>query len=199
MLTASLMHLGDVRLTAALAGTVAILLLMAKAYRAALWWCCLIGTTFGLVAGSKIMFLAWGLHSSLMNFKAISGHAAGAAAVLPIVAFLVAQQGGRAKQGLAILTGVLVSIGVVASLVYHAEHTPSEALAGWLLGTSATICSWMRLRSHVSAPTLAHVIAALAGKVAIGFCMQFVPIGWWLVKLAMAVSGSRQVHAWTDR
>lgn len=196
--SANLIHLGDVRLTIALAGAVTVWLVIARAYKTALWWGIAVAATFGVVASSKIVYLAWGLQSTLFDFKAASGHAAGAAAAVPISLYLIAGSYSRGFQNIAFLAGALISGAVAFLLVHHGEHTESEAVAGWCIGASASISTWIKLRGIRLHHSLEAVSAALIVTIVIAACVQAMPVGWWLVRTALMFSGAAQLHRWED-
>jgi len=193
-----LISLGDLRLTAALAGAVVVWLVAARAYRAACWWCVAYGGALGAVAASKILYLGWGLQIAAVQFKAASGHAAGTAAVLPIVLYLLAMPIVRSKANFALAAGWMISAAVAFALVAHDEHSSSEALAGWCLGMLASAVSWSRMRRKLILPSRGGVGAALAMMTVIASGMQVVPVGPLMSKTALALSGEHRTHAWND-
>jgi hypothetical protein len=193
-----LIHLGDLRLTAALAGAVTVWLLAARTFRPAFWWCVGYGSAVSAVAASKIMYLGWGLQIPALHFKAASGHAAGTAAVIPIVLYLLAMPLGRNNACFALAAGWLISIAVAFGLVAHGEHTLSEALAGWCLGMMASAGTWLNLRNKTILPSRRRMGAALALMAVIATSLQTVPVGRWMNKTALALSGEQRTHAWND-
>lgn len=193
-----LIFLGDLRMTAALAGGVTVWLLAARSYRPACRWCVGYGAAMGAVAASKIMYLGWGLQIPALHFKAASGHAAGTASVLPIVMYLVARKFGRNSANSALAGGWIISIAVALALVAHGEHTSSEALAGWCLGIMASAGTWRHLRHTMIQPSRSGTIAALTSIAVIAICLHSVPVGRWMSKTALALSGEQRTHAWND-
>jgi len=195
---ARLIYLGDLRLTVTLAAAVMIWLLAARHYRSACYWCLTIACVYGTIALSKIIYLGWGLHSTILDFKAASGHAAGAAAVLPVALYLAAASSDRRKQNIAFLVGWIVSVAVAISLVRQGEHTTSEAFAGWCLGASASAAAWMSMRHKLILPSRAIVAAAITMTAVVFLFIQAVPVNWWMIKTALVLSGSQRVHSWND-
>jgi hypothetical protein len=196
MLSVYLIYLGDVRLTLALSFAVAAWLCFAHAWRLAFWWSVIIAMTFAAVAVSKVIFLGWGVHVAVLQYKAASGHAAGVTAVLPIVLFLASCAASNAWRTLAFFSGILISVAVVIALVQHREHTASEACAGWVIGLCACLSTYVCLRRTHIHIARRQVVAVTATSLIIAFCMQHVPVGWWMVKTALALTGRSQVHAW---
>ncbi len=193
-----LIHLGDLRFTAALAGAVTVWLLAARSCRPACWWCVEYGAAMSAVTISKILYLGWGLQISALHFKAASGHAAGTAAVLPVVFYLLAIPFGRNNANFALAAGWIVSIAVALALVMQGEHTPSEAFAGWCLGVMASAATWLKLRQTEIAPSRSGMGAAFVLMALIATCLHTVPVGRWMNKTALVLSGEQRTHAWND-
>lgn len=200
----SLIHLGDLRVTAALAIATAVWLLTARFYSCAGRWCLAYGVVLGLVAASKIAYLAWGTQIAAIAFKAVSGHAAGSAAVLPVVMHLFATSSGNtnnnvsSRQSLGAAFGWLISAAVAFQLVRHGEHTPAEAFAGWCIGAVASWGVWIRLRHLSVPPSLAGAALASIAAIAFALTMQFAPVGRWMTHFAVLISRGEHAHAWTD-
>lgn len=193
-----LIYLGDLRVTTALAGAAAGWLMTGRHYRTAGWWCLSYCSVVATVAASKIIYLGWGLQIPAIHFKAASGHAAGTASVLPIVLYLLAAPLIRGKENIALGVGWCVSAAVVFSLVAYGEHTPSEALAGWCLGMVASTTTWWRIRRTVIQPSFKGFAAALALIAVIANGVQLVPVGRWMTKTALTLSGEQRTHPWSD-
>jgi hypothetical protein len=198
MHSAYLIYLGDLRLTVSLAGAVSAWLLVAHGHRLAAYWCIAVGGAFIAVAASKIMYLGWGVQFSTLDFKAASGHAAGAAAVLPVVLYTMARCYGRIEEYIALTAGWLLSIAVACALVVNDEHSTSEALAGWSAGAVASACTWIKMRGAITTASRRAAGAALATTILLAACMQVVPVGWWMIKTTLVLSGAQRVHGWND-
>ena len=191
-----LMHLGDLALTAPAAAAIAAWLAVAGAWRASLWWTALYGLAIALVGASKIAFLGWGTGLPAVGFKAISGHATGATAVLPMLLFLLFRGAGTAVQRTALPAGLGLGSLVACALVLGGEHTPAEALAGWTLGAAAsagTVC----VARDLPRTRPAHGLAGAALTFALAaLLMQWLPVGYLMAKAALALSGADRLHAW---
>jgi len=191
-----LLHLGDLELTMPLAGAGGAWLLAARAWRAAAAWTVLYGGTIILVGGSKIAYLGWGTDIALLGFKAFSGHAAGVAAVYPVIGYLLCRPGGRGLALAAASAGLALGAVVAILLVRQGEHTVAEATAGWMLGTAASAGTLYQADTRASGAGLACVASA-ATVFTVGVAlMQSAHVGYWMIKVALALSGNAQPFPW---
>jgi membrane-associated phospholipid phosphatase len=126
--------LGGLDITAPVAFGVTAWLACARGWRLALAWCLLFGAALAIAAISQMAFIGWGLGIESLSFTGFSGHAMRAAAVFPVALFLLAHQTGGWWQRALVLAGALLAVGVAAARVQVGAHTPSEAVAGCLLG-----------------------------------------------------------------
>jgi len=129
-----LSNLGDVVTMGFTAAMIAAGLLFGRAWRAACFWCLLIGMGMVLVVASKIAFLAWGCGICALNFTGFSGHATRAMAIAPVFLYLLLNRAPRALQRVGVLLGVAFGFAIgVSRLVLHV-HSLSEVVSGWMLG-----------------------------------------------------------------
>jgi hypothetical protein len=139
-----LFHLGDPMLTLPAGSAIAAWLLATRAWRAAFGWIFIFGLALGVVAATKIAFMGWATSLPGLTFKAVSGHATGFAAVFPTLCWLAVP--ARAAPARALLAGAALALSAVvaAALVHAGEHTLTEAVAGWLIGTGAFVyTAWL--------------------------------------------------------
>lgn len=191
-----LLHLGDLELTLPLALAAGMWLLAARAWRAAAAWTLLYAGAMALVGGSKVAYLGWGQDIAVLDFKAFSGHAAGVTAVYPVLGYLLCRPVGR---GLALgLAGAGLALGLVMTvvLVGQDEHAAAEAATGWLLGACASIGTIYVAEPRGVAPGPASALCGVAAFLASAWLMQSAHVGYWMVKLAMALSGNAQPYSW---
>lgn len=196
----SCMYVIDIGHTAVMvpaAGAVAVWLASARAWKQALWWCLIFAAGLGLVALSKIGFLGWGLELPAIGFKALSGHAWRATAVVPVL-FFVVLQGAPARWRIAgVALGILLSMGIGALLVVFRFHTVSEVVASAMLGLSAGSV-FMRLATTLPAPRVSGW-AAPASLLAFAVICGLKPsqVSHRLVDVALFLSGRDQPYRWT--
>jgi membrane-associated phospholipid phosphatase len=190
------MHLGDITLTLPAAAAVTVWLSVCGGWRSALCWSLLYVLAIGLVGASKIAFLGWGVGVPALHFKAISGHATGAAAVFPTLFYLLVREHGASLRRAAALAGLSLAALVAAMLVAGGEHTPSEALAGWVTGAIVSLaCTRYTRGLHASRPLQGLVCATLTFASA-AWLMHWAPLGYWMARAALALSGNDRLYPW---
>ena len=209
-----LLHLGDLHLTVPAAAAISATLVVLRAPRRAVLWAA--GFTLALLAVglSKMNYMLSGTGIASLGFKALSGHATGAAAVLPALFYLVVQLAraspaavrARARRtcaddwranwldGAALIGGLACAMLVVLALVADRQHSLSEALAGFVLGATVSL-------GVLAAAGPAPVRRPLAGLYWFGVVFALaawlihpVPVGYWMIKAARLLAGQRPLH-----
>jgi len=89
----------------------------------------------GVVAASKVLYMAWGVHPPGLDFIGLSGHSAMAFLFWPVLGALVAVQWGLLRWPGIVAGGVLAAC-VAASRLGLGVHSPSEVLLGSLWGAA---------------------------------------------------------------
>lgn len=168
----ALVHLGDPPFTLAAAAAVAAWLLAARAWRLAFWWSALFAAGIGLVAASKIAFLAYGSPMPALNFRTISGHATGVTALAPIVLYLMLPRAGARARVAAIGAGLAIGAAMALLLVNYGQHSVSEAIAGWIMGTLVSL----------GAIALAGTLPPLRAPAGLAFACAVFVLAVWLVR-----------------
>lgn len=191
-----LLHIGDLELTLPLAAAAGAWLLAARAWRAAAAWTVLYGGTIALVGGSKIAYLGWGIDIAVLDFKAFSGHAAGVTAVYPVLGYLLCRPAGRGAGLAAAGAGLALGLVMAAALVGQDEHAVAEALTGWLLGACASIGTVYQAEPGGVASGAAAVLCAVAVFFASASLMQSAHVGYWMIRVALALSGNARPYSW---
>lgn len=196
----TLFHLGDLTLTLPTGLAIAAWLLATRAWRAAAGWALAFGLALALVAASKIAFLGWATGLPGLDFKAVSGHAAGYTATFPTLCWLVLQRAPPALRRGATVAALALGLVLVAALVRTGEHTPAEAVAGWLVGAVAALCA-MRLADAAPAWVPASALASALSCALLAFgltawVLQRVSLGYWMIKVALALSGNHYPYSW---
>jgi hypothetical protein len=191
-----LLSLGDLGFAMPLAAASLAWLLAARAWRVAAAWTVLYASAVCLVGASKVAYLGWGVDISAADFKAISGHATSVAAVYPLAGYLLCRAAGRGlalvAAGAGLALGALVAIG----LVLHGEHTVAEAASGWVLGACATVGTLYQAQQVDVGLSLPSACCAVIVFVVSASLMQRAHIGYWMIKVALALSGNAQPFSW---
>lgn len=185
-----LVDLGHVALVLPAAAALTAMLLASRAGRLAWWWSLSFSLAIGLVAASKVAYMGWGAGLPDIGFKALSGHAAGAAALFPMLFYLLLPADRPALRISALACGAGVGMLVAVLLVLQCHHSRAEALAGYGVGLLA--CA-VAIRQGGAIPPLRPLNSALAFALVFGaglWLMQSAPLGWWMIKAARRLSGS---------
>ena len=87
----------------------------------------------GVVAASKVLYMAWGVHPPGLDFIGLSGHSAMAFLFWPVLGAVVAAQ-WRLPRWTGIAAGGVLAACVATSRLGLGVHSPSEVLLGSLWG-----------------------------------------------------------------
>jgi membrane-associated phospholipid phosphatase len=191
-----LLHLGDLSLTIPTGSAIAAWLLAGRAWRAAVGWTLVFGLALGLVAATKIAFMGWATGLPALDFKAVSGHATGFAAVFPTLCYLLGRGRPAPTRTLGACAGLALAAVVAAALVHAGEHTLAEALAGWLIGAGVFLCA-VHIAGDQPAPPPGRAIAfAASAFLATAWILRSAPLNWWMIKVALVLSGNPAPIPW---
>jgi hypothetical protein len=189
------LYLGNLALTLPLACAIAAWLLAARHWRAAGYWLLFFASALAIVGISKVAYLGWGTAIPLLDFQALSGHAAGVTAVFPVLFYLVLQGRPLLAFGAA-AAGLLLGASLAAALVGTGEHTVVEAGAGWMVGAAAAAATLRVARQGRPPRPLAGLAAGLLAFATATWVMQRAHVGYWMIKLALALSGNARPFQW---
>lgn len=197
----ALLHLGDLKVTVAAAAALTAWLMIRRTSRAALWWSGLFTLGISLVGASKIAFIGWGTGLPSLDFRAVSGHAAGVTALLPSIFYWMLHDRGRGARTTGVIAGLLLGTAMGVLLVLLDQHSATEAFAGWTMGALVSLGAIGMaggthqrnavsglLRSNLSCCALVFVLAASM--------MQSVSVGSWMTRVALLLSGNPNPHRW---
>jgi len=155
----------------------------------AAWW----SATFAIAAlvtlATKVAFLGWGIGSAALDFTGVSGHAMCAAAVYPTLLAAVTRDRPRRWRVLAITAGVVLALLIGWSRIVLGAHSPSEVVAGLLLGGAGAA-----LTLHFSSPlsprlTALSLIVPCAALLAVPGPVSEEASHGTVVRLSLALSG----------
>lgn len=191
-----LVHLGGLEVALPLAAALAAWLLAAGAWRTALrWGLCFVAAVL-LVGGSKIAFLGWGTGFSALAFKALSGHATVVSALYPMLAWVLLCRQESVAQRIGLAAGLALGAAVAVLLVIGGEHTGTESAGGWLLGAGVSLAGVVWSSDLRTARLLPGLWWSLPVFAVGAWLMESAHVGYWMVRLALALSGNSHPHAW---
>lgn len=110
-------------------------MLWARAGRQAGAWVSGLLAAAGLTLSTKVAFIGWGVGIASLDFTGISGHSMLSAATWPVLLSILAARFRPAWQRGAVAAGYGLAVLVACSRVVLGAHSPSEAVAGFLLGS----------------------------------------------------------------
>lgn len=185
----SITRLGGAGLTLPLAIAIALWLAIGYSQRLALGWLVIVGAAAGLVTLTKIAFLGWGVGIREWDFTGVSGHAMLSTAVYPVAFFLTLL---RARAGIrlaGVACGLAAGVAVGLSRVVLSAHSPSEAVAGCIVGALAAMLfiwwAWDAKPSKLSAVPIAVSLLMLTAALH----DVRVPTQYWITHIALHLSG----------
>lgn len=127
--------LGDASVTLPCVVLMAIWLSISAATASVAWrWLVLFASVAGLVAVSKLAYMAWGLGIPSLDFIGLSGHAAMAAVVWPALLALVGAHAGSKWRVAGAVAGLLLALAVGTSRLALEVHSVTEVVSGFLAG-----------------------------------------------------------------
>jgi hypothetical protein len=190
------LDLGNLVLTLPLASAIAAWLLAARDWRTAGCWLLLFAAALAVVGISKVAFLGWGTGIPALRFQAFSGHAAGATTVFPVLFYLLLRRGPAPAAMIGAASGLALGAALAAFLVAAGEHTAAEACAGWVVGACASGAMLRIARTARTPPLPAGLAWSLVAYGVTAWAMQQANVGYWMIKLALALSGNRYPFRW---
>jgi membrane-associated phospholipid phosphatase len=187
-------NLGGAGLTLPLALAIALWLAAGYSMRMAASWLLLLGASIGVVTITKIAFLGWGVGVRELDFTGVSGHAMLSTAVYPVAFFLMLQGARPALRAAGVAAGLAMGVAVGLSRVVLEAHSPSEAVAGFVVG-ALTALIFVRYWWNAQAGRISAAAVTLS-LVALTFALHNVrvPTHRWVTHLALTVSGHEQPY-----
>lgn len=152
-------------------------------------WMALIAVAALITTATKLAFLGWGIGIAEYDFTGISGHSMFAAAIYPVLAYVVVPgRNGGVRYGATALGAMLAILVGVSRLVVGA-HSESEVVTGLLLGGAASA-----LAIKLAGPTRTRVHPVYPVMLLIWFLwvpskMPGSQTHSWGTRLALALSG----------
>lgn len=186
--------LGSFSVMAPAATVIAAWLVLNRAWHLLLWWCLLFIGGMALVVTSKIAFIGWGIGLRSLNFTGMSGHAMRAAAVAPVLLYLLLQKTAGITRKSGVLMGLAFAVLIGISRLAVNAHSVSETITGWLLGAIVSL-SFIRILSYSPKIDLNRwvIVLSLIGLFATPYITP-VPTQRWIIKAALFLSGHDQPY-----
>jgi PAP2 superfamily len=185
----SITRLGGAGLTLPLAVTIALWLALGYTWRLAAAWLALLGMAISVVTLTKIAFLGWGVGVREWDFTGVSGHAMLSSAVYPVGLFLTLVPARACARVLGVALGMAAGIAVGFSRVVLDAHSPSEAIAGCIIGALAALVfvwwAWGERPGKLSAVPVAVSLLMLT----VALHNVRVPTQRWITHVALHLSG----------
>jgi membrane-associated phospholipid phosphatase len=131
--------------------------------RSGLPWVLALGAAAAVTTASKIAFLGFGVGIASLDFTGFSGHSMFAAAVYPMLAWSLCGRMRNEWRGGAIALAYGLALLVAVSRYWVEAHSPSEIVAGYLLGVAASAGAMLALRQgpEFTLPPMLGVVLAL--------------------------------------
>ncbi len=182
-------NLGDVTIMAAAAVAIMAGLALERAWRMALLWGLLFALAMALVLATKIAFVGWGIGIRSLDFTGFSGHSMRAAAVSPVLAYLIVQNASPFVRGLGIAAGLTLGVLIGISRLALHTHSISEVVAGCLLGAAVSL-SFIWVLSRARKVALSRPLVAFC-LVTVLLLPRTEPVSsqGWIVSISLFLSG----------
>jgi membrane-associated phospholipid phosphatase len=190
----SITRLGGAGLTLPLAVTIALWLALGYTWRLAAGWLAILAAAISVVALTKIAFLGWGVGVREWDFTGVSGHAMLSSAVYPVGLFLTLLPARASVRVLGVAFGMAAGVAVGLSRVVLDAHSPSEAIAGCIIGALAAVLfvwwAWGARPGKLSAVPVAVSLLMLT----VALHDVRVPTQRWITHVALHLSGRERPY-----
>jgi hypothetical protein len=197
MSPAQIVDVGHTAVMLPVAGAIAAWLIAGRAWKLALCWCVMFAAGLSIVAMSKIAFLGWQAGIPSLDFKALSGHALRATAVIPVLFFVVLQGASFSRRIAGVVFGIAISLGLGVLLVHFKFHSASEVIASSMLGNLVSL-GFMRIATTLPAPCINRWTVPMSMMAFIVICiLKPSSINHRLVDVALYLSGRDHPYVWS--
>ncbi|MBZ5788782.1 phosphatase PAP2 family protein [Burkholderia contaminans] len=168
---AAVSDLGDAAMTLPLAVVcIAWLTRSTAGRRHAASWALMLAAGMALVGATKMLYAGCGIQIRPINFRVISGHTMLASAVWPMACMLVLSSGVQPRASTSLSLGLALGALIGVARVFDDAHTPSEVVAGWLVGSAVALAfAWRHGAPRIDARYRALVAGSLLAVSAIAY------------------------------
>lgn len=152
----------------------------------------------GLVAATKLVYMAWAITLPGLDFIGLSGHSTMSAFVWPSMAAILTLQRREGLRIGAITVAATLAVLISLSRYVLRDHTASECVLGTLVGGTGSVLFIRGLRRTKRPPGHAALVALLlCGVLVLGFGHKF-PSRQVLGQIARAMTGHSRVYTRVD-
>jgi membrane-associated phospholipid phosphatase len=157
-------NVGDAAIVVPIAAIFGALLWLGKDQRGALVWLSLFGISSFSVVATQAAYAGWGVGIRQFDFTGISGHAMGAASVLPLMGYFIGSRFSHSAGVVAAAFGGLLAMLVALSRVVLGDHSWSEVTSGYAIGAGISVATiaFLRTPPRIFAASIVLAIALLA-------------------------------------
>jgi membrane-associated phospholipid phosphatase len=180
---------GDAYVTFPAAIVITVWLFTGRAWRMSWWWCLLFTLGISLVVATKLAFIGWGIGIRSLDFTGFSGHAMRAAAIIPVMIYLMLQKSSATMRATGVMLGLAYVILIAISRVILHTHSVSEAIAGLVLGCIVSF-GFIWISNTLPKPKLNRWLIAFCLPVL--FATSYsepAPTQKWMTDVALYLSG----------
>jgi membrane-associated phospholipid phosphatase len=157
-------------------------------------WLIWLGLSILATVASKVLFLGWGIGVAELNFTGVSGHTVLATSVLPVFFSWVMALTPQRFNLVGALFGLGLSVGVGLSRVVLGTHSPSEVVAGWVIGLMVSAVTLYSLDGRHRRPWFASLSPLILLLALSTTTSNYLPTHDWELRLALLLSGQNQPH-----
>jgi membrane-associated phospholipid phosphatase len=165
---------------------------------AVLTWMLAMVTGVAIVLASKVAFIGWGWGSASLNFTGISGHTMLASSIFPVwMGWLLAGPTRRFCPA-GVIVGLVVGAVVGWSRLILDAHSPSEVIAGWLVGVGVSLVAYKVMRDPLPSRGWTQLGGMLLLFSFSPSLSGYLPTHSWEVKVALSLSGHSRPYTRRD-
>ncbi|AXF25414.1 phosphoesterase [Burkholderia pyrrocinia] len=133
-------------------------------------WTLMLAAGMALVGITKMLYAGCGIQIRAIDFRVISGHTMLASAVWPMTCVLALNGCAQLRPGTSLSLGLALGALIGVARVFDDAHTPSEVVAGWIVGSAVALTFvWRHGAPRVDARYRALVAGSLLAVSAVAY------------------------------
>ncbi len=161
-------------------------------------WILVMSAGSAVVFTTKFAFIGWGWGIALLDFTGISGHTMLATSIFPVWLGRLLTKPGQHFHRPGVLLGLMIGAAVGVSRLVLGAHSPSEVVAGWLLGLAVSLAACKLMRGRRSVPGMAGLAGAVLLLAFSATWSGYFPTHKWEIGIALALSGHARPYVRQD-